>query len=101
MSEPQPASLRQELQSECAEIGWHELERHYARGVVLRVEGTVGLLEVAEAMAVDDRATVAGWLDSGELAAVSSEEAARWHAGAARLNAVVVAPWVLVTADNP
>ena len=38
---------RQELHLETARINWQELETHFARGVVIRVDSDLDLIEVA------------------------------------------------------
>ena len=46
--------LRQKLNLETARIGWGELQRHYARGVLINVGEGLDLVEVAAYMAADD-----------------------------------------------
>jgi hypothetical protein len=88
--------LRAKLNAETGKLAWAELERHFARGVVVRVDGDLDLVEVALAMARDDGARVATWLDSGRVARASSDEARDWHGRQAVFWAVVAAPWVLI-----
>lgn len=77
-------------------IGWDELQRHFARGVVVRVAAGLDLVEVAARIAADDVAQVERWLASGELRRAATEDARDWHARRAEFWAVVSAPWVLV-----
>lgn len=90
------AILRAKLNADTGQLEWRELERHFARGVVIRVAAGVDLLEVALAMARDDAATLRAWLADGRVAQAGAAEASLWHAGGSRFWAVVVAPWVLV-----
>ncbi len=90
------AVLRAKLNADTGQLDWRELERHFARGVVIRVAAGVDLLEVALAMARDDAATLRVWLEEGRVAHASAAEAGLWHASGSRFWAVVVAPWVLV-----
>ena len=87
---------REALNRQTARIRWAELQRHFARGVVLRAAGHLDLVAVAAAMADDDRERVAAWQATGELAPATDDEARAWHADDAELWAVVVAPFVLV-----
>lgn len=98
MSETPDSSddLRGRLRQESGPIGWDELQRHFARGAVLRVDASLDLLEAAEALVRDDRDTVAAYLDEGRLLQATTEHARDWAARQARFEAVVVAPWVLV-----
>lgn len=88
--------LRAKLNGETARIGWGEMQRHHARGVVLRVAGELDLVGVAVAMAQDDGAAVSRWMQAGQLGKVSDEQARDWLARDPDLWSVVVAPWVLV-----
>lgn len=91
-----PELLRSKLNSETARIDWVELQRHFARGSVIKVSADLDLVEVALAIAQDNRHAVAAWMDAGKIARASNEDAIAWHARAARFWAVVTAPWVLV-----
>ncbi len=95
MEELEP-DLRTRLNGETARIRWPELERHFARGVVVAVAPELDLIDVAVAMANDDTATVAPWLASGQVAHPSAEQAQQWVARQPLFWAVVVAPWVLI-----
>lgn len=57
--------LRAKLNAETGKITWRELERHFARGVVIRVAEDLDLVEVAYRMAKDDRPAVERWLTEG------------------------------------
>ncbi|WP_338018773.1 DUF2288 domain-containing protein [Ectothiorhodospira mobilis] len=98
MSETPESSedLRNRLRQETGPIGWEELQRHFARGAVLRVDASLDLLDAAEALVRDDRDAVAAYLEAGRLLRATTEHARDWAARQARFEAVVVAPWVLV-----
>jgi hypothetical protein len=88
--------LRVKLNAESGKLRWCELERHFARGVVIRVTPGLDLIDVALCMTKDDRDSVAAWMGSGRLGRVSPDEARGWHENDCLLWAVVVSPWVLV-----
>lgn len=88
--------LRAKLNTETARIEWRELERFYARGVVVRVAGHLDLVEAAFCMARDDSDQVKVWLTSGELRKATAADARDWQERSPVLRAVVTAPWVLV-----
>jgi hypothetical protein len=88
--------LRAKLNGETAKVAWAELQRHHARGVVVRVDGELDLIEVALAMAQDDGVSVSRWMQAGQIGKVTDEEAHDWLARDPVLWSVVVAPWVLV-----
>ena len=88
--------LYAKLLAETAKIGWTELERFFARGMLLRVARDLDLVSVAEAIASDDTTQVTQWLSSGLVERVQAETAADFAARDPNLWAVVVSPWVCV-----
>ena len=88
--------LRAKLNAETGKLPWSELERHFARGVVIKVAGELDLVEVAVAMSHDDKTTVEAWLTQGLIARAEVDDAVAWHAQQSQFWAVVAAPWVLI-----
>ncbi|MEX0448830.1 DUF2288 family protein [Spiribacter sp. 221] len=88
--------LETHLNAETGRIRWTELERHFARGVVVRVDPALDLVAVAAAFVRDDEPTVMEWMTAGQVWRAVSEDAQEWHARDPELWAVVAAPWVLV-----
>jgi hypothetical protein len=96
MSEFQ-AQLHSKLNGETGKLCWRELERHYARGVVVKVDAALDLVDVAVSLVQDDAATLGVWLEQGLVARVSDSDAGAWSTEPERLFwAVVVAPWVVI-----
>ncbi|MFK8067857.1 MAG: DUF2288 family protein [Gammaproteobacteria bacterium] len=50
----QELDTKDKLNTETGKIVWKELERHYARGVLIKVEQGLDLVEVASSFADDD-----------------------------------------------
>ncbi|MEC5405372.1 DUF2288 domain-containing protein [Paraburkholderia sp. MPAMCS5] len=88
--------LYAQLLAETAKIGWQELERFFARGMLLRVAGDLDLVSVAQAIANDNTTQVTQWLSAGLVERVQAETAADFAARDPDLWAVVVSPWVCV-----
>ncbi len=88
--------LRAKLNLETAQLGWSELERHFARGDVIKVAVGVDLIDAALHIAENNAATVEAWLVEGRIARAELADAEDWHARQPMFWAVVVAPWVLV-----
>lgn len=88
--------LRAKLNLETARLAWPELERHFARGVVIRVAAGMDLVEAALQVAENNAAIVQAWLADGRIARAELADAEDWHARQPAFWAVVVAPWVLV-----
>jgi hypothetical protein len=88
--------LKTKLNAETGRIGWQELQRHFARGVVINVSPQLDLVEVAFHFTRDNQSMVSAWLEQGTVARASSDDARVWHENGAEFWAIVVAPWVLV-----
>ncbi|MRH79167.1 DUF2288 family protein [Spiribacter sp. C176] len=89
-------SKSKSMNNETARIRWAELERHFARGVVMRVASDLDLVAVAAAFVRDDEAAVMDWMSTRRVWRASTEDAQDWHQRDPDLWAVVAAPWVLV-----
>lgn len=80
-----------------AQIDWHTLEPHFARGELLVVDRVLDLVVVAQAFTEDASDKVKQWMDKGQLAIASDEQASDWfERNPDTLWAVVIRPWVLV-----
>ncbi|WP_296751235.1 DUF2288 domain-containing protein [Thiobacillus sp.] len=88
--------LRAKLNLETAQLAWSELERHFARGDVIKVAVGVDLVDAALHIAENNTASVEAWLAEGRIARAGIADAEDWHARQPMFWAVVVAPWVLV-----
>ncbi|AAZ98107.1 conserved hypothetical protein [Thiobacillus denitrificans ATCC 25259] len=88
--------LRAKLNLETAQLAWPELERHFARGVVVKIAPGTDLVDAALQFAENNAAAIQAWLEDGRVARAELADAEDWHARQPRFWAVVVAPWVLV-----
>jgi len=88
--------LRTQLNAETAKLVWPELERHFARGAVIRVDSSLDLIEVAVSVSEDDKEKVELWMNSGLVAHPTLEDAKDWVERQPDFWTVVVAPWVLI-----
>lgn len=98
MAEPEDraALLRQEYHGQTARINWHDLQTYYAAGSVISVHSKLNLVEVAVQLGLDNTEQFQQWIEAGEVAPVTDEQALAWYEGNTQLWAVVAAPWVLV-----
>lgn len=94
-TEHQP-SARERYQQEAATIGFEELQKHFAKGILINVDPALDLIEVAVAMHRDDTAVIEDWMGSQQLERAHDEHAKKWLAEQTVFLAVTVAPWVLV-----
>ena len=93
---PTSQSLKADLNQQCGQLSWSELERHFARGAILKVTLELDLVDVAVVVTEDNRDTMAAWLEHGEVAPATDKDAKVWNEQNTLFRAVVVAPWVLV-----
>lgn len=93
-------ALRADLIRQTAKIQWSELQRFFAAGKVWCVAENSDLVEVAMAVATDDKSQVEAWLEQGVICSVDDDQAVRWFEVNQTLWAVVVSPWVIVQSPN-
>jgi len=101
MMQSNDAELKARLNSETGKLEWAELQRHFARGVVVVATPGVDLVEVAARMSVDDSEQISEWLAQGKIHRADEEDARRWVDSDPLFWAVVVAPWVVVQEIAP
>lgn len=99
-SEQQHDELRRKLNLETSRMAWHELQTHFAAGIVVGVSGELDLIDVAAGIANDDKTAVTRWMAQQHLGQVTDTQAALWLAEEARLWVVVVKPWILVQREK-
>jgi hypothetical protein len=88
--------LQHKLNLETARAPWRELQTFFASGMVLNVKKELDLLLVGEQFAADNAPVFKDWLDSGQVAQVSDEQALSWYESDAELWTLVIKPWILV-----
>lgn len=88
--------LYHQLHQQTGRIRWPELQRHYARGVLVIVAAELDLIAVATAMAQDNTPQIAAWMTTGNLHRAGDDAARRWQEQTTEFWSCVVAPWVLV-----
>lgn len=88
--------LLHKLNLETGQMSWTELQRYFARGVVVCVQPGMDLVQVAHKFVNDDSAAIQEWLQNGKVKRATDDEAKRWHETQAGFWAIVVTPWVLV-----
>lgn len=88
--------MRAALNGETARIAWSELQTLFARGLVVQVDASLDLVDVAVMMALDDKIAIASWMENKQVGKVNDDTAQTWFERNPELWTVVVAPWVLV-----
>ena len=88
--------LREEFHKQTARIPWHDLQKYYAAGSVVRVSESLDLVSVAVQLGMDNSGKFRQWIADGAVCPVSDSDALAWYQCNQELWAVVAAPWVLV-----
>ena len=89
-------AIHDEINQQTGVIDWQELVRHFARGVVIRVDAGLDLVKVAHSMSMDDKAQMEQWLNAGTVRRASDDDARCWTRDNMHFWCVAVSPWVLV-----
>jgi hypothetical protein len=90
-------ALQKKLAEEIGEVTWHWLRPHLQRDALFCVAPELDLAAVGAAIAVDDAASVRGWLSSGALVRPQPQQVERWEADPTRsLRMLIVQPFVLI-----
>lgn len=89
--------MREQLAASMGPTEFGDLRAHLARDAVIVVDPSLDLLDAGEAIARDDRAKVASWIETGLLKKPSLEQIAAWEKleGPA-WTTLVVQPFVLL-----
>ncbi|MCX7553937.1 DUF2288 domain-containing protein [Marinicella sp. S1101] len=93
---PSLKSPRARFAEQMAPISFQELQKHFAKGILIKVSDKMDLLDVAVAIHKDATEQVQDWMENGSLERAHDEHAKDWIARRSMLMAVTVAPWVLV-----
>lgn len=88
--------LRDAINLETGRLSWEELQRHFARGVVVVISAELDLIDVAGKFVEDDKSSIEGWANTNKISRAQDEHARHWHENNSEFWACVIAPWVLV-----
>lgn len=87
---------QQRFQNELAPISFQELQKFFAKGMMIVVSQQLDMVDVAMKIHEDDVSVIQQWMDNEQLVRAHDEHAKQWVSESAELMAVTVAPWVLV-----
>ena len=89
-------STKDKLLAETSTARWHDLQRFFAQGALLKVDQTLDLLDVAVLFAEDRAKELEPLLSDLKVSQPSNDLARSWYQENPLLWTVVVAPYVLV-----
>lgn len=85
-----------ELNQQTAQIEWAELERHFAKGVLIWLSPDQDLVEIAVQLVRDRAGEIGPLIEEGKIVRATDDHARDWSERNPVLWTVVAAPWVLV-----
>ncbi|HED15954.1 MAG TPA: DUF2288 domain-containing protein [Gammaproteobacteria bacterium] len=88
--------LRGVLNGQTGKLEWQELEKHFARGVVIKVDPAMDLIKAGAAFVQDNKQQIEAWMNDGKVCNANDSDALDWSVHKPMFWTVVVAPWVLV-----
>jgi hypothetical protein len=89
--------MRDELLATLGVVLWSDLRAHSNRDAVIVVSGALDLVDAGMALAQNDAPRVERWIESGLLSKPTAADLERWSIDrAARFDALIVAPFVLI-----
>ncbi len=86
----------QELQGECAPVFYKEIEKFFAKGMLVLVANELDIINVALAIQADDKKIMEKWIAQELIIRVHDEHAIKWSQSNEPLMAITAVPWVLV-----
>ena len=90
--------LKDKLKTEVEEADWDLLRVHYENGAVICVKGNLDILDVAVAIAQDKVQFVKIWLDNGDIARPTEDEASLFEKESYKkiCKFIIVQPYVII-----
>lgn len=96
MQDDSTTDLPDRLNHETAVIACADLLPHFARGVVIKVQCSVDLIDAAACLVADNTVQLQAWMETAEVMRASDDDARDWVDREPEFWCVVTAPWVLV-----
>ena len=92
----EPEDLRTRLSKERGPIDYLEVQKFFAKGVILVVDAQLDLVDVAEKIHADDTDCIENWISAKLVVRAHDEHARKWLDNNTRFEAVTMMPWLLV-----
>jgi len=90
--------LAEKFKEEIGKVSWSWLRPHEKRKILFLVADELDLIEVAVAVAEDDKSLVKAWLDRGSLVQPNLKQVAKWEKNGGLFSGIVVKPFVFFKA---
>lgn len=91
------SDIKKKLEEDVANISWQEILPHAKRDAVVVIDQTLDLIEVAEAIALDNTSLVSNWIAEKLVAKPSASQLNDWNNQPEKeFTAAIVQPFVII-----
>jgi len=91
------AEMVESFKRDLAEVSWRELKIHLKRDAIIVVAAELDLIDVAVAVANDDKSLVEVWIGENQLGKPTEEQLKSWEEESEyRFKMLIVQPFILV-----
>lgn len=94
-------SVREKFSTDLAEVDWKDMRIHLQRDVIILVAEDLDLVDVAVAVAEDNKDQVSLWIAAGKLAKPTREQIDQWETQLGKPFRMLIAqPYILAQVVN-
>jgi hypothetical protein len=94
------SDLKSQLQEQLAEVDWKDLKPHAQRDVIIVVDPNLDIIEVGNAIALNDTNKVQNWISEQLIQKPTSEQLSFWNGNQnQQFQTIIVQPFVLIKVD--
>jgi len=91
------SEMVESFKRDLAEVSWRELKIHLQRDAIIVVDTDLVLIDVAVAVADDDKVLVETWINENKLGKPTEEHLQTWEDGSdSRFKMLIVQPFILI-----
>ncbi len=94
------SDLKTQLQEQLAQVDWKDLKPHAQRDAIIVVDANLDIIEVGNAIALNDTNTIQHWISEQLIQKPTSEQLSLWNSNQTQqFQTVIVQPFVLIKID--
>ncbi|MDJ0900262.1 MAG: DUF2288 domain-containing protein [Xenococcus sp. MO_188.B8] len=73
------SDIKERLSQDVANTSWQDLRVHAKRDALIVIDQQLDIIDVSEAIALDKKDLVSGWIDQKLISKPSSQQLSRWN----------------------
>jgi len=91
------SDLKSQLQEQLSEVDWKDLKPHAQRDVIIVVNPNLDIIEVGNAIALNDTNKVQNWISEQLIQKPTTEQLSLWNGNQnQQFQTIIVQPFVLI-----